>query len=66
MSEAEEKTKVTVKIYGEEYVVKGYAKPDYIEGIGAYVDKKMQSHRAEKPPPVAHQGGRAGCSEHRR
>ncbi len=42
MSEAEEKTKVTVKIYGEDYVVKGYAKPGYIEGIGAYVDKKMR------------------------
>ncbi|MGD0154305.1 MAG: cell division protein ZapA [Thermacetogeniaceae bacterium] len=42
MSELEEKTKVTVKIYGEEYVVKGYAKTGYIEGIAAYVDKKMQ------------------------
>jgi cell division protein ZapA len=41
MSESEEKTKVTVKIYGEDYVVKGYANPDYIEGIGAYVDRKM-------------------------
>jgi cell division protein ZapA len=41
MSESEEKIKVTVKIYGEDYVVKGYAKPGYIEGIGAYVDKKM-------------------------
>ncbi len=41
MNELEEKTKVTVKIYGEDYVVKGYAKPGYIEGIAAYVDKKM-------------------------
>lgn len=38
----EEKSRVTVKIYGEEYVVKGYAEPEYIEGIAAYVDKKMR------------------------
>lgn len=36
-----EKTRVTVKIYREEYVIKGYASPQYIEGIAAYVDKKM-------------------------
>ena len=42
MDELEEKTRVTVKIYGEEYTVKGYARPDHIEGIAAYVDKKMQ------------------------
>jgi cell division protein ZapA len=42
MNDAEEKTKVTTKIYGEDYVVKGYAKPGYIEGIAAYVDKKMR------------------------
>jgi cell division protein ZapA len=42
MGELEEKTKVTAVIYGEEYVVKGYAKPGYIEGIAAYVDKKMR------------------------
>jgi cell division protein ZapA len=41
MADPEEKTKVAVKIYGEEYVVKGYAKSGYIEGIGAYVDRKM-------------------------
>lgn len=39
--ELDEKTKVTVKIYGEDYVVKGYAKPGYIEGIAGYVDRKM-------------------------
>lgn len=38
----EEKTKVTVKIYGEEYVIKGFAGAEYIEGIAAYVDKKMR------------------------
>lgn len=38
---AQGKTRVTVKIYGEEYVVKGFASSEYIEGIAAYVDKKM-------------------------
>ncbi|HHW42113.1 MAG TPA: cell division protein ZapA [Syntrophomonadaceae bacterium] len=38
----EEKTKVTVKIYGEEYTIKGFAGAEYIEGIAAYVDKKMR------------------------
>ncbi|MDH7578407.1 MAG: cell division protein ZapA [Bacillota bacterium] len=38
----DEKSRVTVKIYGEEYVIKGYAQPEYIEGIAAYVDKKMR------------------------
>jgi cell division protein ZapA len=37
-----EKTRVTVDIYGEEYVIKGYASPEYIKGIAAYVDKKMR------------------------
>ncbi|HAA89012.1 MAG: Cell division protein ZapA [Thermoanaerobacterales bacterium 50_218] len=37
-----EKTRVTVSIYGEEYVIKGYASPEYIKGIAAYVDKKMR------------------------
>lgn len=37
-----EKARVTVKIYGEEYIVKGHARPDYIEDIAAYVDKKMR------------------------
>lgn len=38
----EEKTRVTVKIYGEEYTLKGYADPKYIEGIASHVDKKMR------------------------
>ncbi len=37
-----EKTRVTVRIYGEEYVIKGYAPAEYIIGIAAYVDKKMR------------------------
>lgn len=37
-----EKAKVTVKIYGENYVIKGHASPDYIESMASYVDKKMR------------------------
>ena len=38
----DEKTRVTVKIYGEEYVLKGYADAGYIEKLATYVDKKMR------------------------
>lgn len=37
-----EKSRVTVKIYGEEYVIRGYANPASIEKIAAYVDRKMR------------------------
>ncbi|HHV35508.1 MAG TPA: cell division protein ZapA [Syntrophomonadaceae bacterium] len=36
------KTKVAVKIYDEEYVIKGQADPNVIEKIAAYVDRKMR------------------------
>lgn len=36
------KTKITVKIYNEEYVIKGQADPGVIEKIAAYVDRKMR------------------------
>ncbi len=36
------KTKVTVNIYGEEYVIKGQTDPAVIEKIAAYVDRKMR------------------------
>jgi len=49
MSELEEKSRVTVRIHGEEYVIKGYAKPEYIEGIAAYVDKKMHLITQKNP-----------------
>jgi cell division protein ZapA len=42
LSEKDEKTRVTVKIYGEEYVLRGYADAGYIERLAAYVDKKMR------------------------
>jgi cell division protein ZapA len=49
MGESDEKSRVTVRIYGEEYVIRGYARPDYIEGIAAYVDKKMQIMGQKNP-----------------
>lgn len=33
--------KVTVQIFGEEYVVKGPENPDYIEMLASYVDRRM-------------------------
>ncbi len=38
----EEIKRITVKIYGEEYVLKGQAEPADIEKIANYVDRKMQ------------------------
>lgn len=34
--------KVTVNIFNEEYVVKGSEKPDYIEMLASYVDRRMR------------------------
>jgi cell division protein ZapA len=36
------KSRVTVKIYDEEYVIKGSTDPATIEMLAAYVDKKMR------------------------
>ncbi|MGE5454300.1 MAG: cell division protein ZapA [Methylocystaceae bacterium] len=33
--------RVTVSIYGEDYVVKGAEDPSYIQMLAAYVDRKM-------------------------
>ncbi len=34
--------KVTVTIYNEDYIVKGDEKPDYIEMLASYVDRRMR------------------------
>jgi cell division protein ZapA len=34
--------KVTVTIYNEDYIVKGTEKPDYIEMLASYVDRRMR------------------------
>lgn len=36
------KARVTVKIFGEDYVVKGPVTREYIEMLAAYVDKRMR------------------------
>lgn len=45
----DEKTRVSMRIYGEEYVIKGLADARYIEGIAAYVDKKMRQIGQKNP-----------------
>lgn len=37
----EEKSRVKVQILGEEYIIKGEAKPEYIEHIAAILDQRM-------------------------
>jgi len=44
-----EVTRVIVNIFGEDYVVKGTEKPEYIEMLAAYVDRKMQSISQKSP-----------------
>lgn len=34
--------KVTVNIYNEEYVVRGNENPEYMQMLGAYVDRRMR------------------------
>jgi cell division protein ZapA len=38
----QENTKVTVNIYGDEYIIRGQTDPAVIEKIAAYVDRKMR------------------------
>lgn len=38
-----QKNKITVKIFGSEYTIKGEAETEYIRKIAAYVDEKMHS-----------------------
>lgn len=49
-----EKSRVRVKILGEDFTVKGTLSPAYIEKIADYVDKKMQSI-AEQNPKLSQQ-----------
>jgi len=39
--EEKKSNRVTVSIYGEEYVVRGAEDPSYIQMLAAYVDRKM-------------------------
>ncbi|ADI02481.1 MAG TPA: cell division protein ZapA [Syntrophothermus lipocalidus] len=42
-------TRVNVKIFGEDYVVKGTEDPEYIQMLAAYVDRKMQGISQKMP-----------------
>ena len=44
-----ELVKVTVTIFGEEYTIKGDEKPEYIEMIASYVDRKMHAISQRSP-----------------
>lgn len=42
MTETDGKNRVHVKIYGEEYTMRGPASPDYMKRVAHYVDEKMK------------------------
>lgn len=39
---SDQKARVDIKIYGEQYTVTGTSKPDHIEMMAEYVDQKMK------------------------
>lgn len=41
--------KVSVDIFGEEYTVKGAEKPEYIQMLAAYVDRRMKMIQQRNP-----------------
>lgn len=49
MTGKKELVKVVVRIFGEEYVVKGTEEPEYIEMLASYVDRKMQLLHQKNP-----------------
>jgi len=46
---AEEKQKVNVRIFGEEYTLKGRANPEYMRELAHYVDAIMQEIKERNP-----------------
>ena len=42
MTHYDDKTRVNVKIYGEEYTMRGPTSPEYLSRIAYYVDEKMK------------------------
>ena len=42
MSQEDNKNRVHVKIYGEEYTMRGNSSPDYMKRVAYYVDEKMK------------------------
>lgn len=44
-----QKSKVTVTIYGQEYVVRGDEAPSHLERLAQYVDQKMKEINSKYP-----------------
>ncbi|MDW7652138.1 MAG: cell division protein ZapA [Bacillota bacterium] len=42
MSQVDPRSRVHVKIYGEEYTMRGTASPEYMKRVAQYVDEKMK------------------------
>lgn len=45
----EQKARATVDIYGEEYIMRGDATPEYMMMLARYIDKKMKNIAARQP-----------------
>ncbi len=45
----EEKSRAVVQIFGEEYIVKGDATPEYMKMLANYIDKKMKQIASRHP-----------------
>lgn len=43
------KGKATVRIFGEEYIMKGDASPEYMVMLAGYIDKKMKQVASKLP-----------------
>ncbi|MBS4023555.1 MAG: cell division protein ZapA [Dethiobacter sp.] len=42
MLQGDQKNRISVKIYGEEYTMKGAASPEYMKRLAQYVDEQMR------------------------
>lgn len=45
----EEKARAAVDIFGEEYIMRGDATPEYMKMLANYIDKKMKHIGARQP-----------------
>lgn len=54
MNDRDKINRVTVKIYSEEYVIKGNAEGKYIEKVATYVDHKMNDISRKNPGLNSH------------
>ncbi len=45
----EQKARAAVEIFGEEYIMKGDATPEYMRMLASYVDRKMKQVAGRQP-----------------